>query len=128
MYLDEKQSSTFDFLIGVIPNEAITGRLIITGEGRLQLHNVFNAGELFNFHFSKLESTSKELQTSLVYPYLPKLPIGLEGSFSLYLKDSTFLERTTSAGVLFQMTGNNYFKALANFYNLQCWQLTPDIS
>ncbi|MEI2674010.1 MAG: BamA/TamA family outer membrane protein [Chitinophagaceae bacterium] len=117
MYLDEKQSSTFDFLIGVIPNEAITGRLIITGEGRLQLHNVFNAGELFNFHFSKLESTSKELQTSLVYPYLPKLPIGLEGAFSLYLKDSTFLERTTSAGVLFQMTGNNYFKALANFYN-----------
>ena len=44
---------TFDFLIGVLPNNEITGRLIITGDGRLQLNNVFNAGELFNFHFTK---------------------------------------------------------------------------
>lgn len=124
VYLDEKQSSTFDFLIGVLPNNEITGRLIITGEGRLQLQNIFNAGELFNFHFSKLESTSKELQTALTYPYLPGLPLGLEGAFSLYLKDSTFLERTTTAGILYQLIGNNHLKAVASFYNSAV--LSPD--
>ena len=117
LYLDEKQSSTFDFLIGVLPNNEITGRLIITGEGRLQLQNVFNAGELFNFQFSKLESTSKQLQTALTYPYLPGLPLGLEGSFSLYLKDSTFLERSAKAGIIYQFVGNNYVKGIASFYN-----------
>jgi len=117
VYLDEKQSSTFDFLIGVLPNNEITGRLIITGEGRLQLNNIFNAGELFNFHFSKLESTSKQLETALTYPYLPGLPFGLEGAFSLYLKDSTFLERIATTGVMYQFIGNNYVKALARFYN-----------
>lgn len=117
VYLDEKQSSTFDFLIGVLPNNEITGRLIITGDGRLQLNNIFNAGEQFDFHFTKLESTSKQLETSLTYPYLPGLPLGLEGSFSLYLKDSTFLERIASAGIIYQFVGNNYIKALARFYN-----------
>lgn len=117
LYLDEKQSSTFDFLIGVLPNNEITGRLLITGEGKLQLSNVFNAGEQFNFHFSKLESTSKQLETALTYPYLPGIPLGLQGAFSLYLKDSTFLERKATAGIVYQFIGNNYLKAFVNFYN-----------
>lgn len=117
IYLDEKKSSRFDFILGVIPNDAITGRLIITGEGRIDLQNLFNSGEIFNFHFSKLESTSKDLQTSLIYPYLPGIPLGLEGDFNLYLKDSTFLERSSSAGILYQLTGNNHVKAFISFYN-----------
>ncbi|MFI5170849.1 MAG: BamA/TamA family outer membrane protein [Chitinophagales bacterium] len=117
VYLDEKKSSRFDLLIGVIPNDEIKGRLIITGEGRIDLQNLFGAGEIFNFHFSKLESTSKELQTHLTYPYLPGVPIGVEGDFNLFLKDSTFLERSSTAGILYQLTGNDHVKAFVSFYN-----------
>ncbi len=117
VYLDEKKTSRFDFIVGVIPNTEITGRFIITGEGRLDLNNVFNAGEIFKFHFSKLESTTKELQTYFGYPYLPGLPLGLEADFNLFLKDSNFLELSSSAGLLYQFGGSNNIKAFVSFYS-----------
>jgi hypothetical protein len=117
VFMDKKESSRFDFLIGVIPNNEITGRLIVTGEGTLQLQNVLGAGELFDFYFSKLESTSKSLETGLTYPYLPGIPLGVDASFDLFLKDSTFLERTASFGIIYQFLGNNYLKAFSSFYN-----------
>ncbi len=117
VYLDEKKTSRFDFIVGVIPNTEITGRFIITGEGRLDLHNIFDAGEIFKLHFSKLESTTKELQTYFGYPYLPGLPLGLEADFNLFLKDSNFLELSSSAGLLYQFGGSNNIKAFVSFYS-----------
>ena len=117
IYLDAKKTSRFDFIIGVIPNDAITGRFIVTGEGRLDLHNIFNAGEVFKLHFSKLESTTKELQTYFEYPYLPGLPLGFEGNFNLFLKDSNFLELSSSSGLVYQFGGNNNIKAFVSFYS-----------
>lgn len=117
VFLDEKKVSQFDFLIGVLPNNEITGRIIVTGEGKLNLENAFGAGEIFNLYFSKLESTSKQFTTSLTYPYLPKIPFGADGAFSLFLRDSTFLERTASLGLIYHFSGSNYLKAFTSFYN-----------
>ncbi len=117
IHLDARQSSRFDFIVGVLPNTEITGRFIVTGEGRLDLQNVFSAGEQVNLHFSKLESTSKELQVHALYPYLPGLPLGLEGSFNLFLRDSAYLEQSATAGILYQFAGAHNLKGLVNFYN-----------
>ncbi|MFN3940778.1 MAG: BamA/TamA family outer membrane protein, partial [Chitinophagales bacterium] len=116
-FLDSRNASKFDLVIGVLPNNAITGRLLITGDGNLKLYNVFNAGELFDLHFTQLESATKELQTAFMYPYLPALPLGIDLGFSLFLRDSTFLERNALAGILFRFRGNNYVKAFTDFYN-----------
>ncbi len=117
VFLDEKKVSRFDFLIGVLPNNEITGRIIVTGEGKLNLENAFGAGEIFNLYFSKLESTSKQFTTSLTYPYLPKIPFGADGAFNLFLRDSTFLERSSSLGIIYHFSGSNYLKAFTSFYN-----------
>ncbi len=117
VFLDDRKTSKFDFIIGVLPNNEITGRLIVTGEGRLDLQNIFNAGEVFKLHFSKLESTTKELQTYFAYPYLPGIPLGLEADFNLFLKDSNFLELSSSAGLLYQFGGSNNVKAFVSFYS-----------
>lgn len=116
-FLDNRNASKFDLVIGVLPNNEITGRLLITGDGNLRLYNVFNAGELFDLHFTQLESATKELQTAFMYPYLPSLPLGVDLGFSLFLRDSTFLERNALVGVLFRFRGNNYVKAFTTFYN-----------
>lgn len=117
VHLDKKNASRFDFLIGVLPNNEITGRLIVTGQGTLHLNNIFNAGELVDVYFSKLELATKELKSKFTYPYLPFVPLGLDGSFDLFLRDSTFLERRSSLGILYQLTGNNYTRAFTTFYN-----------
>lgn len=116
-HLEKKNASKFDFLIGVLPDDEIKGRLIVTGEGTLRLNNVFNAGELLDVHFSKLELSTKELQSKFTYPYLPFINLGIDASFDLFLKDSTFLERKTTAGIFYQFIGNNFVKAFTSFYN-----------
>lgn len=116
-FLDSKNASKFDVVIGVLPNNAITGRLLVTGDGNLRLYNVFNAGELFDLRFRQLESSTKELQSALSYPYLPGLPVGLDMGFNLFLRDSTFLERKANFGILFHFRGNNYIKTFISFYN-----------
>lgn len=122
-FLDNKNASKFDVVIGVLPNNEVTGRLLVTGDGNLRLYNIFSAGELFDLRFRQLESSTKELQTSLNYPYLPSLPVGLDMGFSLFLRDSTFLERKANAGVLFHFRGNNYLKGFISFYNSDILQI-----
>lgn len=116
VYLNEKNSSRFNLLIGVLPNNEITGRLIVTGEGLLHLQNLFNAGELIDVQFSKLELSTKSIQAAFTYPYLPSLPIGLDFGFDLFLRDSSFIERKTKGGLLYQFIGNNYLKAFSSYY------------
>lgn len=122
-FLDNKNASKFDAVIGVLPNNAITGRLLVTGDGNLRLYNIFSVGELFDLRFTQLESSTKELQASLMYPYLPSLPVGLDLGFSLFLRDSTFLERKENAGVLFHFRGNNYVKGFIAFYHSDILQM-----
>lgn len=124
LYADERKVSRFDFLLGVLPNNAITGRLIITGDLQLQLQNVFSQGEQIGFRYNKLESTSKSVDVDVVYPYLPGLSIGPQAGFYLYLKDSTFLERRTEGALNYQISGNHTLKGLAVFS--QSSVLRPD--
>lgn len=124
IFADDKRSGSFDFLLGVLPNNEITGRLIITGDMRLHLQNVFHSGEEIHFQYTKLESASKSMDAAFTYPYLPHMPLGPDASFHLYLKDSTFLERKASAGVVWQIAGNHSLKGFASFYNSSV--LRPD--
>lgn len=117
IYADAKRTSQFDFIVGVLPNNEITGRLIITGDMKLHLQNIFHAGEQIHFQYAKLESTSKSLDASFTYPYLPHVPLGPDAAFHLYLKDSTFLERNATVGVIWQIAGNHTLKGFTSFFN-----------
>lgn len=124
LFAEERKTSRFDFILGVLPDNAITGRLVITGDIQLQLQNTFGQGESLQFQYTKLESTTKSLQAKAAYPYLPKLPIGPEGMFYLYLKDSTFLERKSDFGLVYQLSGTDKLKGLVHV--TQSSVLRPD--
>jgi outer membrane protein assembly factor BamA len=117
VYIDERNANQFDFIVGFLPNNEITGRLIVTGQGNLQLHNSFGQGEQLRIQFSKLESSTKSLNADLLYPYLPRLPLGIDAGFQFFLKDSTFLERDARLGLLYTLSGSTYIKGQVSFYN-----------
>ena len=117
LFLDERNANRFDLVIGFLPNNEITGRFVVTGQGMLALQNAFGQGEMIDIRFSKLESSTKSLNIAARYPYLPSIPIGLDASIDLFLKDSTFLERRLKTGVLYQFSGNEYLKVFASWYN-----------
>ena len=117
LYAESRKNSRFDFILGVLPDNAITGRLVITGDMQLQLQNVFGQGENMQLQYTKLESTTKSIDASAQYPYLPRLPIGPQAGFYLYLKDSTFLERKAQFGLVYQFSGNNMLRGLVSWHS-----------
>ncbi|MBI1192109.1 MAG: BamA/TamA family outer membrane protein [Bacteroidetes bacterium] len=124
LYLAEVNANQFDFLVGVLPNSAITGKLALTGEANLQLFNTLAIGEEIRLIYRRLQAGTQELDLNLVFPYLPYLPIGAHLDFDLYLRDSSFLERGTDFGLRYSFGGQDYLEGFLQ--NERYVLLNPD--
>ena len=110
VYLSPKKLSSVNGIIGLQPN-TITGKMQFTGDINLKLNNVLKRGEYLGLNWSSLQAQTQQLKTALKYPYLFNTPFGVEGSFNLYKRDTTFLELETNVGVSYNLSGNFYIKA-----------------
>jgi len=108
LFLQKKNASRFDFVLGVLPNT--NGKLLITGDGQLNLVNPFGRGESVFLNFSQLQSRTTQAIVKADYPYLFNLPFGADGNFSLYKNDSLYIEVKEQIGIKYLFTGVNYFK------------------
>ena len=113
LYLKKKPASRFNLILAVLPNADTEGNLLVTGEGDLQLTNALGEGEWIYARFKQLEGATKSLEMQTKYPYLPLVPLGLEGSFEIFLKDSQYLDRNYLIGVTKQI---NPRLIVAGFY------------
>ena len=114
MYLKQKKSSQINLLIGFLPNnqQLASKKLLVTGEGNLNLKNALGSGETIGLNFQALQVESQRLNLLYQHPYIFNSPLGLDFSFDMFRKDSTFLNvnfqlgaqyilNTTQAGKLF---------------------------
>lgn len=102
-----RRASRFDFLIGVLPNSPQTNRLLITGDLEAELHNSFGAGERLYASYERLRPETQELQLAVSYPYLLGLPFGVDGAFSLYRRDTTFINVQGRLGLTYFTGGRD---------------------
>ncbi len=117
--LDKKQASQFDAIVGVIPNEnfGVQGapnegqRVFLTGEAHLRLHNAYGKGELLDINWKQPEAHTADLKTALLYPFVLRTPFGADLQFSLYKKDTTYIDADLITGIQYILTGGNYLKA-----------------
>jgi outer membrane protein assembly factor BamA len=112
VYLANRKVSRFDFLVGVLPNNTNTGKVLITGEARVQLMNAFKQGEEIFMEWKRVQVNSQQLRLRFNYPYLFNTPIGVNAFFRLDKRDSTFLDLEWSFGIPFRTKANNYIKAM----------------
>ncbi len=110
LYLKDKKSSQFDFLLGLLPGSS-GQKLLITGEARIHLFSLFGVGEEFYLQWKKLQPKTQELDVRLVYPYLIGLPLGINAQFKLYKRDTSYVDIDGDYGVQYQFVGSNYLKA-----------------
>lgn len=108
-YLKSKPMSSINGIIGLQPNP-VTSRLSLTGELNLKLQNILKRGELLNIDWRSIQAQTQSLRTRLTYPYLFNTNFGLDGTFDLYKRDSTFLEINATAGVNYYLNGGSYIK------------------
>ena len=107
--LEKKNSSQFDGIIGVLPDNK-TGKILFTGDIHLKLQNGLGRGELIDLNWRKLQTQTQDLKLRLVYPFLLRSPFGVDYTFKLYKKDTTFLEVNQNIGLQYILIGGNYFK------------------
>ena len=83
-----------------MPNSDQLGsnKLLITGEGNLNLKNALGAGETIGLSFQKLQVRSERLNLLYQHPYLFNSPIGLDFAFDMYRSDSIYLNVNLQLG------------------------------
>ncbi len=109
LFLDKKNASQFDGILGLQPQ--LNGKTVLTGDVRIRLHNnIFRAGELFDLNWKRLQYQTQDFKTLLNYPYLFKTPIGTDYAFTLYKRDTTFIDVQNNIGLQYLFNGLNNIK------------------
>jgi outer membrane protein assembly factor BamA len=111
LYLDNRKASSFSGLVGFLPNNEKDGKLLITGEGIVKLKNALGKGEAFDAEWKRLQAATQSLSIRASWPFLFNLPIGIDGAFNLYKRDTSFLNLQQSLGIQYLQKGNDYLKA-----------------
>lgn len=101
VFIDQKKSSQVNLIIGFIPNSNpnTPSKLLITGEGLLNLKNAFGGGEIIGLLWQRLQVASQQLRFNYQQPYLFKSPFGVDIGFNMQKRDSTFLNLDGKLGV-----------------------------
>jgi outer membrane protein assembly factor BamA len=103
LYLKPKKSSQVNVLAGFLPNSNPDEkkRFLITGEANVLLRNSLGAGETIGLNWQQLQVKSPRLNLLYDHPFLFHSPVGLNFTFDMFRKDSTFLN-------LHMQLGGNY--------------------
>ncbi len=106
LYLQPKRSSQVNFLIGFLPANNQTNQLQLTGDVNLNLKNSLGNGETILLNWQQLQIQSPRLNIGYQQPYIFKSSFGMDFSFELFKKDSTFLQLNAQFGIQYLFAGN----------------------
>ncbi|HVM88679.1 MAG TPA: BamA/TamA family outer membrane protein [Puia sp.] len=96
LYLKPKKSSQIDALVGFLPSANTNGvttssKLLITGQATVNLKNALGNGESIGLNWQQVQPKSPKLDLAFAQPYLFNSPFGISTSFSLYKRDSSYI-------------------------------------
>ena len=101
LFLDNKKASRFDFLLGIQPTTGPDGaqKFTLTFNGTGDFINFLGWGERFYANFENLRPQSPNVNLKFSLPYIPKIVFGVDGSFDLYKRDTTYIETKAQIGI-----------------------------
>ncbi|XOV92718.1 MAG: hypothetical protein ACFHWX_21250 [Bacteroidota bacterium] len=105
--LKEKESSSFEGVVGILPNQRGNSNLLITGYLDLSLGNLFYSGKELQLNWQQFAVESKQLMVDYAHPYLFGSDILLGAGFKLFKQDTTFLTRNFKFDVGTFLFGSN---------------------
>ncbi|MGZ3866225.1 MAG: hypothetical protein ACXVC6_08985 [Bacteroidia bacterium] len=109
LYLDKKNASQFDGILGLQPQN--NGKTVLTGDMRIRLYNsIFRAGELFDLNWKRLQYQTQDFKLGITYPYLFNTPVGTDYSLNIYKRDTTFIDVQNNIGLQYLFSGLNNIK------------------
>ena len=118
MYLKQKRNSQVNVLIGFLPNndQLASKKLLITGEANINLKNALGNGETIGLNWQQIQVKSPRLNIIYQHPYIFNSAFGLDFSFDMFKKDSTFLNVNFQFGVQYMLNTNQAGKLFIQRY------------
>ncbi len=95
IYLEVKKRKVnqVDGFIGFLPNETSNEKLLITGQVKLDLHNLLSSGKRLFVEWQRINVQSQLLDFRYTHPKLLRSPLDISGQFYLMKQDTTFINR-----------------------------------
>lgn len=117
LYLEDKQASQVNVLVGFLPDNAQTGgKLLLTGEANMNLRNAFGGGESIDVNWQQIQVKSPRLNLGFQQPYIFRSALGVDFNFDLFKKDSSFINLNLQLGLQYlvssRQTGRIFFQML----------------
>lgn len=126
LFLKEKKANQLNGLIGLQPNTVQTGKFLLTADILLGLKNALGYGESIDATYQNLQYKSPRFHAEAAVPYLLGTSFGVEASFDLFKKDTTFRRTTFEAGLRYQLNASDYIKV--SYQTLSNRLITADTS
>jgi outer membrane protein assembly factor BamA len=109
LFLKSKGISSINGALGLQPNPN-NSKINLTGDINLKLINVLRRSEQFVLNWRNIQAQTQALNTSLKLPYLFKTSFGIDAQFSLYKRDSTFIELRSVVGINYSLKNGTEIK------------------
>jgi outer membrane protein assembly factor BamA len=106
LYIKQRRSSQVNAIIGFLPNndQLSSKKLLVTGEANINLQNAFGGGEALGLNWQQLQVKSPRLNIFYRHPYLFNSPLGVDFSFDMLRKDSSYLNIHLNLGARYVLS------------------------
>ena len=115
LFLERVKISSATGILGLQQNP-LNQKNTLVGELNVQLQNAWQKNEKFNLHWRSIAPQTQQLKTSLLWPYIAGSSYGLASGFSLYKRDSTFLELRANLGLTYLLAKNWQFLVQLDYW------------
>ena len=113
LFLDKKQSSRFDGIIGFLPDPQ-TGELLVTGDVSIHLENGMKQGEVIDLNWRRLQTNTQDLDAQFLIPYVLNSPLSPDGKFKIYRRDTSFTDVFGQLGLRYIFNQTNYVRGFVD--------------
>jgi len=110
LYLQPKRSSEINVLVGFLPSNTTTGKTQVTGDVHLNLKNSLGQGENILVNWQQLQPQSPRLNLGFNQPYMFNSLFGIDFSFDLLKRDSSYLQLNGIIGIQYILSANKSAK------------------
>lgn len=111
--LQDRRVNVFDGVVGLLPNENESGKVLITGEVDLQLYHLGGKGRDFSLNWQRLNIQSQALELKAKESFVFRSPLDVSVGFSLLKQDSSFVNRSFEFDFGYRVSDDGYL----NFFN-----------
>lgn len=126
-FLERIKMSSATGIIGLQQNPT-NQKSALVGEFNLQLQNTFQKNEKFLLHWRSIAPQTQMLKSSLSWPYIGGSPYGLSSGFTLYRRDTSFLEVKGNIGLTYLFSNNWQLLAQLDYWRSNTLQSSTSIN